>query len=624
MLNSDIINIPDKESAIKKSSEISAFDIKAFLKTLTERPGVYRMLDDQECVIYIGKAKNLRKRVSSYFRNSGGSPKQQAMVAHIRSIEVTVTHTEGEALLLEGQQVKKLQPRYNITLRDDKSYPYIYVTTQHDFPRVTFHRGAKRAKGRYFGPYPSAGAVREGLKLLQKIFPVRQCEESYYKNRSRPCLEYQIERCTAPCVGLIDKDDYQRDVEHTLMFLEGKGELLIDALVQRMEQASERLDFEAAMRYRNQIAALRTILEKQYVHGDRGDVDIIACAVSGSVAAVQLLFIRQGQQLGSKTLFPKMPEDGDAATVMEAFLPQYYADKPVPNEILVSHSLVGQSLLEQALSCETNHSVTISTRLRGERSRWLGMAQMNADDALKTHLAKRQVIRERFINLQAALKCKSLPTRLECFDISHTMGKQTVASCVVFDHEGAVKSDYRRFNISGITPGDDYAALSQAVTRRYRRLQKEGRAKPDILLIDGGKGQLSVVHKAMQALAIDDVMLVGVAKGADRIAGMERLFLPGESEPIAEITGSGALLLIQQIRDEAHRFAITGHRQRRAKAATQSQLEMIEGLGPKRRETLLKQFGGLSEVKKAGIDALNSVNGISRQLAQRIYNTFHE
>ena len=605
-------------------SSAAGFDAKTFLETLTQRPGVYKMLDDSGEVIYVGKAKNLKKRVSSYFLNRDATPKQQAMVARIAAIEVTVTHTEGEALLLESQLVKRYQPRYNITLRDDKSFPYIYVSTHQSFPRVSFYRGAKRKQGRYFGPYPSAGAVRESLKLLQKIFPVRQCQDSYFKNRSRPCLQYQIERCTAPCVDLVTREAYAEDVRDTLMFLEGNGKRLIDELVSRMEKAAADLRFEKAARYRDQIANLRTILAKQSVSGEQGDLDIVACALQGSVACVQVLFIRGGQQIGDRAFFPKMPEERDAASVLEAFLAQYYLHRQPPKEILLSHEIENLTLLEEMLSGQAKHPVQISPRTRGERLKRVRLAQTNAENALKTKLANRQDLYGRFLSLGEELGLEEPPQRLECFDISHTMGEQTVASCVVFDRQGPVKSAYRRFNIEGIEPGDDYAALAQAVSRRYRRIKSGEYEAPDLLLIDGGKGQVRAVRDALTELGMHEINIVGVAKGPDRKPGMEMLFPAGQSEPILLPAHSPALLLIQQIRDEAHRFAITGHRQRRAKVRNQSTLEAIEGLGPKRRQQLLRQFGGLREISRAGVDALCSVEGINRQLAQRIYETFHQ
>lgn len=607
------------------STDISenSFDIKGFIKNLTTRPGIYKMLDEHGEIIYIGKAKNLKNRVSTYFKNQTASVKQQTMVARIATIEVTVTHTEGEALLLESQLIKRHKPRYNICLRDDKSYPYIYLSSTQDFPRVTFHRGAKNKQGRYFGPYPSVGAVRESLKLLQKIFPVRQCEDSVYQNRTRPCLQYQIERCTAPCVGLIDKAGYAQDVEGTILFLEGKGGLLIEQLISKMEQASSALQFERAAIYRDQIGKLRAVLEKNFVHGERGDVDIIACAVKANIACIQVFFIRNGQHLGNKQFFPKMTGEYDPAAILQAFIPQYYLDRQPPYELIVSHEPEEAGLITDVLAHQAKHAVTISTQVRGERSKWLQMAAANAETSLLNKLADKQGIYVRFLSLQDELGCAELPKRLECFDISHHQGDQTVASCVVFDREGPVKSAYRRFNIEGITGGDDYAAIHQAVFRRFKRLKQGEHEAPDILFIDGGKGQVHEAQKALAELDINNVMIVGVSKGPDRKPGMEKLILVDQDQPIAVNPGAGGLLLIQHIRDEAHRFAITGHRQRLGKVKKQSVLESIEGLGPKRRQLLLKQFGGLQGVTQAGVDALSSIDGISRQLAQRIYDSFH-
>ncbi len=581
------------------------------------------MLDDKSEIIYIGKAKNLKNRVSSYFKSQTASPKQQTMVARIANIEVTVTHTEGEALLLESQLIKRFQPRYNISLRDDKSFPYLYLSSEQDFPQLAFHRGAKKKKGLYFGPYPSAGAVRESLKLLQKLFPVRQCDDSVFNNRTRPCLQYQIERCTAPCVGLIDKESYGEDVASTVMFLDGKGNSLIERLIAKMEQAAAKLHYEQASVYRDQIVKLRTILERNFVHGERGDVDIIACATKASAACIQVFFIRNGQHLGNKVFFPKMIEENEPGAVIQAFIPQYYLEKPVPYELIVSHDPEESGLLQDVLANQAKHPVAISCKVRGERSKWLQMASANAENSLLSKLADKQGIYARFLSLQEELGCAGIPKRLECFDISHTQGGQTVASCVVFDREGPVKSAYRRFNIEGVTPGDDYAAIHQAVVRRYKRMKQGEHEAPDILFIDGGKGQVHEAQKALTGLGINDVMIVGVSKGPDRKPGMEKLILVEQEQPVAVTPGASGLLLIQHIRDEAHRFAITGHRQRRGKAAKQSVLEGIEGLGAKRRQILLKQFGGLQGIAKAGVDALSSVDGISKQLAQRIYDNFH-
>lgn len=601
----------------------TGFDIKAFLKTLTQRPGIYKMIDAKGEIIYIGKAKNLKNRVSSYFRSTAASPKQTAMVAKVATIEVTVTHTEGEALLLESQLIKRHRPRYNISLRDDKSYPYVFISSFHDFPQLSYHRGAKKRKGKYFGPYPSASAVKETLKLLQKIFPIRQCEDSYYNARSRPCLQHQIERCTAPCVGLISKDDYKTDVDSTMLFLEGQGGQLIDQLVQKMETAAEKLEFELAATYRDQIQRLRAVLEKHCVEGEKGDVDIIACASKADLACVQVFFIRNGQNLGNRQFFPKIADDNEQGLILQAFISQYYLDKPVPNELIVSHPLPETALLIEVLSSQAKHAVSISHNVRGERQKWLQMGSTNAENALAAKLADKQGLYARFMSLQQEFNCPEVPKRLECFDISHTQGEQTVASCVVFDRDGPVKSDYRRFNIEGVTGGDDYAAIHQAVLRRFKRQKQGEHPAPDILLIDGGKGQVSAAQKALAELEINNVMIVGVSKGPDRKAGMEKIILPDQEQPLDVTPGASALLLIQHIRDEAHRFAITGHRQRRGKARKQSVLEGIIGLGPKRRQLLLKQFGGLQGVSSAGVDALASIEGVSRQLAQRIYDTFH-
>ena len=620
----------------------TVFDSKAFLKTLTGKPGVYRMLDAEGRVLYVGKARNLKKRVASYFSRSKLGPKTQAMVAQVRGVDVTVTHTENEALILENTLIKSLKPRYNILLRDDKSYPYIFLSENDEYPRISYHRGAKRAKGRYFGPYPSAGAVRESLNLLQKLFRVRQCEDNFFRNRTRPCLQYQIQRCTAPCVEVVNKQDYQQDVRHTVMFLEGKSPEVIDELVKRMEKASSEQDFEEAAHFRDQIASLRRVQESQYVSGEGGDLDVIAAVLEGGLACVQVFFIRGGRNLGNKVFYPQHVEDAQPGDVLAAFIPQFYlvgsnggSGRTIPSEILLSHSpgeqseeLGGAELLQSVLSEQSGRRVRIAYRLRGERKKWMEMATTNAQTAVQAHVASKANLLRRFEILQDKLGLDSLPQRLECFDISHTMGEATVASCVVMDTTGPVKSDYRRFNIEGITPGDDYAAMRQAITRRYTRLKKGEAKMPDILFIDGGKGQLAEAEKVMEELQINGVILVGIAKGPDRKPGEEALFLSGDflsgkRTPRILPNDSPALHLIQQIRDEAHRFAITGHRQRRARARNTSVLEDVPGLGPKRRQNLLKQFGGLQEVARAGVDDLSSIPGISKQLAQRVYDVFH-
>lgn len=599
------------------------FDVKPFLRTLTTRPGIYRMIGADGEVLYVGKAGNLRKRVSSYFQRTIASQKTRALVAQIHSVEVTVTHTEAEALILENNFIKAQRPRYNILLRDDKSYPYIFLSEGEPYPRLGFHRGAKRAKGRYFGPYPNASAVRESLHLLQKLFGVRQCDDTFFRNRSRPCLQYQIKRCSGPCVGLISPQAYREDVANTMLFLEGRNSRIVDMLVNRMEAASERLEFEEAGRLRDQISALRKIQERQYVSGEQGDVDVVVAAMNSGMACVHVLFIRQGRVLGSRSYFPKMPEQADASEILKAFLGQHYIGRSVPDRIILNHEVQDRDVIEEVLSGQRGRRVALSVQVRGERARWLRMAETNAEQALASRLGSRAGIRARYEALQEALGLDEYPERMECFDISHTLGEATVAACVVFGPEGPLSSDYRRFNIRAETAGDDYLALEEAVTRRYTRLQKgEGRL-PDVLFIDGGKGQVARVATVLEELQVTEVLLIGVAKGEGRKAGLERLFLSGSKEPIILPADSPALHLVQQMRDEAHRFAITGHRQRRGKTRRASSLEQIEGLGPKRRQALLTYFGGLRGVTQAGVEDLVKVKGISKALAQRIYDAFH-
>ena len=598
-----------------------AFDHLTFLRNLTQGPGVYRMLNAEGEVMYVGKAKNLRRRVTSYFSRASNR-RIASMVSQIRGIEITATHTEAEALLLENNLIKEHRPRYNVLLRDDKSYPYLFLSDE-EFPRLAFHRGARSAKGRYFGPYPSASAVRETLQLLQKLFPVRQCEDSYFRNRSRPCLQYQIERCTAPCVGFIKPDAYAQDVRDTELFLEGKASDVVGRWVDKMEQAAQRLEFEEAAHLRDQISVLRAVQEKQYVSGERGDLDIVAVATEAGIACVQLFYVRQGRNLGNKSLFPRSGDGAEPSEIVSAFVAQYYLGKAVPQQILVNAEPHDRAVLEESLSLQADRQVRIQSRPRGERARWLKMAVDNAQLALASRLASTASALTRLNALQQALALDAQPSRMECFDISHTQGDQTVASCVVFVDGTPSKADYRRFNIRDITPGDDYAAMRQALQRRYKRvLAGEGRL-PDLLLIDGGPGQLSAAAGIIAELGVEGVTLLGVAKGADRRPGMEQLFLLGRSAALILPADSQALHMVQQIRDEAHRFAITGHRQRRGKAKTRSVLEDISGIGPKRRARLLKQFGGLQGLARAGIEDISTVEGISEKLAQEIYAAFH-
>jgi excinuclease ABC subunit C len=627
-----------------------AFDGKEFVRLLSTSPGVYRMFDASGELLYVGKAGNLKKRVGSYFLKPRMEPRIAAMIAQIARIETTLTRTEGEALLLEAQLIKSLKPRYNIMLRDDKSYPYIYLSSGEGgkgqdsatakvdaFPRMAFHRGAKAAKGQYFGPFPSAWAVRESLGLMQKLFLVRQCEDSYFKNRSRPCLQYQIRRCSAPCVDLIGKDEYAASVRHAALFLDGKSDQVIDESIAAMERASAALEFEKAARLRDQVATLKKMLAKNYVQGASADLDAIACRISGGVACLSVLYFRNGVSLGSRDFFPKLPLDADQADVLTSFIAQYYLDKPVPKELIVEHALEDAALLAEALGTQAGHAVEIKHNVRAERARFLELAAKNADAALAARLASNENQRGRFEALRDLLGLDEIPRRLECFDISHTMGEATVASCVVYGPEGPEKSQYRRYNIGGIEPGDDYAAMRQALERRFRGAKERENQQiaehpektpefpnlPDILLIDGGKGQVAQALDVLTDLAIVNILVVGVAKGVERRAGHETLILGASGKTLWPGPESLALHLIQAVRDEAHRFAITGHRQRRQKTRETSKLEDIAGIGAKKRSALLKHFGGLAGVTTAGVEELAQVKGMSRELAEKIYAMFH-
>lgn len=598
------------------------FDSKQFLSNSSSLPGIYRMYNDKNEIIYVGKAKDLKKRLSSYFRKTGLSIKTQSLVSQICNIETTITHTESEALILESNLIKEFRPRYNVLLRDDKSYPFLFLSTEDDYPMLRLHRGTKRQKGRYFGPYPNAGAVRETLSLIQKVFRIRQCDQTYFSNRSRPCLQYQIKRCTAPCVKSISKEDYSNDINHVIDFLEGKSQKVVQDLVSQMENSVSDLAYEKAAEYRDQISHLQQVIERQYMSGDAGDVDVVACATHAGLACVEIFFIRNGQSLGTKSYFPKLPENMPESEILNAFLPQFYLDNIIPDEIILSEKLIDEELLASVLSEKRGRKVNISSSVRTNRKHWLDNAQKNAHTALMTRVNSAAGMIKRFDALQALLHLDHMPSRLECFDISHTMGEATVASCVVFTPEGPLKTDYRRFNIEGIEPGDDYAAMKQALKRRYAKIRKSEGKKPDILFIDGGKGQLSQAIEVMNHLEIEDVLLIGVAKGEGRKAGLEKLVMTDGSE-LYPGEQSMALNLVLHVRDEAHRFAISGHRARRQKSRTTSQLESIPGLGAKRRQSILKHFGGIQGVSKAGVEDLAKTPGISKKLAQLIYDSFH-
>lgn len=606
------------------------FDTQSFIRTLTNDPGVYRLHDRFGRVLYVGKARSLRKRVASYFRPPEQlEPKTRALMSHAHSVEVTVTRTETEALLLENNLIKEHRPRYNVVLRDDKSFPYIHVTTGDVFPRLSFHRGPRRGTGRYFGPFASAGATRSTLSQLQKLFRVRQCEDSFFENRSRPCLQYQIERCTAPCVGLIDEATYDEDVRHAIMFLEGKSEEMIEEMVRRMETASHALEFELAARYRDQIANLRRVQARQYVSGAKGNVDVIATRAREGVAVVELFVIRNGQNLGSRTLRPAHGGDVDENELLRAFLPQHYLsrsgrERPVPDEILLSHTVPDLQVLEQAIAEQSGRRVNIRSNVRGERARWVEMAVDNAEIALRQRIASRANLHRQFDALQELLGLDNPPARIECFDVSHTGGESMVASCVVFEPDGAKKSDYRRFSINGVKAGDDYGALRNALERRYTRLRRENAVLPDLLMIDGGRGQLKQACDMLADLQISGMVAIGIAKGTSRKPGFEQIFVPGRVAPLMPPSDSVALHLIQRIRDEAHRFAVTGHRNQRLRTRRESVLEQIPGIGARRRQRLLNEFGGLQGVSRAGVEDLMRVRGISRDLALAVYEAFRD
>ena len=587
------------------------------------------MIDNAGEVLYVGKARQLKSRVSSYFRASGLTTKTLAMVNKIHDIRVTVTRGETEALLLEQNLIKSLKPPYNIQLRDDKSYPYILLSDNSEFPRLSFYRGSRRRKGRFFGPYPSANATRETLQLLQKVFRVRQCNDSYFKNRSRPCLQYQIDRCTGPCVKLISPEQYARDVEYSVMFLQGKSSALAKRLTTSMEQASEAREFERAAVVRDQISDLRRIQEQQYVSNQGGDADVLAAAVSGSNLVVHIIYVRNGRIIGSKAFFPRFRLASKPEELLSAFIAQIYLgdDKAanIPPEIIVSERLPDSSELETALSFVAGKKIRLTERVRGHRSKWLDLAQTNAEETLQSRLSSKQSMLDRFTSLQENLSLEFTPERIECFDISHTGGEGTVGSCVIFDQNGPLKSDYRRFNVSGITPGDDYAAMEQVINRRFTRLSRGEGKIPSVLLIDGGKGQLAQAKEILEKFQLSEIVLVGIAKGISRRAGQETLFLSVEAgyREIVMKGESPGLHLLQQIRDEAHRFAITGHRQRRSKARRLSNLENIPGLGPVRRRKLLTYFGGKQAIIKASQEEIEKVDGISKKLAEIIYAELH-
>ncbi|PLA73636.1 excinuclease ABC subunit C [Hydrogenovibrio sp. SC-1] len=603
----------------------SQFDINAFLKHLTERPGVYQMLDTDGQIIYVGKAKNLKRRVSSYFKKRHAEIKTEALVAQVARIEVTVTDTESEALILENTLIKRHKPKYNILFRDDKSYPYIFVSTAKKYPALSYHRGAKRRVGRYFGPFPNASAVHQTLQALQKIFPVRQCAESVFNHRSRPCLQYQIKRCSGPCVaGFVTDEDYAEDVRHTLAFLEGKSFEVIESLGEKMQQASEAFEFEKAAVYRDRISALRAV-QSQHLINQPGnqDLDVIAVAEEANMVCVSLMMYRGGNLWGSQNEFPKHVTDASIDEILTAFITQHYTDFPIPNRVLVCDKLADQSALQNWLTEKKQQKVQLRQASSQTDKGLMKLADTNAKSGLKQQLTQKASQAQRVSALQEVLSLAAAPNWMECFDISHTQGNQTVASCVVFKEGVPDTNAYRKFNIECIQGGDDYAAMHQVLTRRYQRLKAESESFPDLIVIDGGKGQLNQAIDVLKQLDLDYLPLVSVAKGEGRKAGLEILYTPSNQAGIDLEADNIALHLLNHIRDESHRFAITSHRSRRQKAQTHSRIEDIPGVGAKTRQKLLTHFGGLADVKNAAVSELQKVPGISPKIAQSIYDFFH-
>lgn len=597
-----------------------SFDASAFLQTVPESPGVYRMIGADETVLYVGKAKNLRRRLASYFRTRLPSPRIALMVRQIERVDISLVRSEAEALILENHLIKTLSPRYNILFRDDKSYPYIRLTGG-DFPAIQTYRGALHKGERYFGPYPNGWAARESIQLVQKLFELRTCADSVFRNRSRPCLLHQIHRCTAPCVGKVSVEEYRQQVEMAARFLSGKSTEVIETLTAAMNAASERLDFEEAARLRDRLRALQSVLHQQAVDSRRDeDVDILVVIAEGGLVCVNLAMVRGGRHLGDRPLFPQQAEGAEPVDVLHAFLEQHYQDRPWPDRILTN---LASPELAEFVEFLAERPIAVSAGRGATDRAWLEMAEANARVAIEARARGGERARTQLQELAAALDLPEPPRRIECFDISHTMGEATVASCVVWEGEGMNPSQYRRYHIEGITPGDDYAAMRQVLTRRYERVAEGEAPRPDLVLIDGGKGQLEVAARVLDELGLE-LPLVGVAKGEARKPGLETLVFTDGRAPLQLPPSSPALHLIQTVRDEAHRFAITGHRARRAKSRTGSRLEDIPGIGPKRRKALLAAFGGLDGVKEATVEDLCRVPGIDRRLAQTLYNALHD
>lgn len=607
---------------------MNSFNEQRFLQQVTSHPGVYQMLDSEGMILYVGKAGNLKKRLSSYFRKQGLSIKNQSLVSQIADIKVIVTNSETEALILENNLIKQHRPRYNILLRDDKTYPYIHLTAE-KYPRLKFYRGGRAAKGKYFGPYPSAGAVKETLDIMQKVFRIRNCDNTFFKNRSRPCLQYQIKRCTAPCVDLVSTESYQTQINDAVAFLDGKNDELLGKIEHKMLSAAEEMAFEAAAFYRDQLQSLRKVLEKQYITNEKGDADVIAVIREEAATVIQVFYYRGGRSLGTQSYFPKVRPEHEETEILQRFIEQMYFDKAPPKELISNYPVENAEMLKRFFSEKFAVGVRFSYQPREHRARWLQLAEDNAKLALYHKKISAMTLKKQFDALQTALRLDKLPELMACVDVSHTQGEATVASYVVFDQNGPKKSDYRKYNIKDVTAGDDYAAMEQLLRRRFVRFQAQqgdteiSEKQPDILFVDGGVGQFHVAENVLAELGISDVLLIGVAKGADRKAGLERLIVGQSGHRVKLAAQNPAMHLIQQIRDESHRFAITGHRKKRDKSRLDSELKGIEGIGDKKRQSLLKYFAGIKGVKQASMEELQKVDGISPRLAARIYDYFH-
>ena len=608
---------------MKGTQEERLKSLKKYANRLTTKPGIYMMLNSNDVVIYIGKAKNLKNRVSSYFTHTKNAAKTDAILEKIHKIEFTITQTEREALILENSLIKEHKPKFNVLLKDSKSYPFIEVSISDKYPKVAFHRGKKNhSKAKYFGPYPNVNAVRSTISQLQKIFQLRNCDQSFFKNRSRPCLQHQIKRCSAPCVGLINEEDYSFSVFQAMEYLKGNNQNIINQLIEKMDQASSLQNYEKALIFRDQISSLKAIQAHQYADGGKPiNLDAISLTRKSDIFCIAVLFVRAGRILGSRTFFPVKTEFADESEVLESFLTQYYLMHEPPKEILIDKKLINIKVIQETFSSVKGIKIAIKNNYRAQRRKWVDMAKINSKESLSMKLLSKVNNQTQLKKLTQVLSMDDPLTNIECFDVSHTMGEKCMASCVSFNVEGLNKKNYRRFNITGIKPGDDYAAIYQAVTRHYSRIIKENKTLPDLIVIDGGKGQLSSASNALKELGIGHIKRLGIAKGETRKNGNEKIFYNNNKTPLPIENNSSAMFLLQNIRDEAHRFAITGHRSKKRKTLLKSDLETIEGIGPLKKKNLMQQFGGLQEIKRASVEDLMTVNGINKELALRVYKS---